>query len=105
MVSSGRGNPAWVRGVLAIAIGVASLAQAANAERQSISLNEGWEFRQRLEESGGGQPAIVRPVWHQAQVPGVVQTDLLRNKLIPDPFFRSNEFTLQCIALLSVGAG
>ena len=97
MVYRWRGIRTWVRGMLSIAIGAASLAQAAHAERQSISLNDGWEFRQRLEESGGGQPGIVRPVWHQAQVPGVVQTDLLRNKLIPDPFFRSNESTLQWI--------
>ena len=37
--------------------------------------------------------------WHPAQVPGVVQTDLLRNNLIPDPFDRDNEFRLQWIGL------
>jgi len=34
-----------------------------------------------------------------AQVPGVVQTDLLNSKLIPDPFDRDNEFHLQWIGL------
>src|SRR5215813_3481942 len=37
--------------------------------------------------------------WHPAQVPGVVQTDLLNNKLIPDPFYQDNEFQLQWIGL------
>jgi beta-mannosidase len=92
MVSSWRVIRGWVRGALPIAIAVACWARAANAERQSISLNEGWEFRQRLEQSGA-----VQPMWHPAQVPGVVHTDLLRNKLIPDPFYRSNESTLQWV--------
>jgi len=32
-----------------------------------------------------------------AQVPGCVHLDLLRNKLIPDPFYRDNEAKLQWI--------
>jgi len=35
--------------------------------------------------------------WHAAQVPGVVQTDLLQNHLIEDPFYRANESRLQWI--------
>ena len=35
--------------------------------------------------------------WHAAKVPGTVHTDLLRNKLIPDPFFADNEKKLQWI--------
>ena len=97
MVSSQRGISAWVRGMLPIAIVIACLAQMANAERKSLSLNDGWEFRQRIEQSSNVQPGGVQPVWHAAEVPGVVQTDLLRNKLIPDPFYRSNESTLQWI--------
>ncbi|HZU23605.1 MAG TPA: glycoside hydrolase family 2 protein, partial [Terriglobales bacterium] len=34
-------------------------------------------------------------IWRPAQVPGVVAMDLLRNRLIPDPFFRENEAKLQ----------
>jgi len=57
-----------------------------------VSLNDGWEFRQRI-----GRVDAVQGQWHPAEVPGVVHTDLLRNKLIPDPFFRSNESALQWI--------
>ncbi|HYW40673.1 MAG TPA: glycoside hydrolase family 2 protein [Terriglobales bacterium] len=57
-----------------------------------MSLNDGWEFRQRI-----GRVDAVQGQWHPAEVPGVVHTDLLRNKLIPDPFFRSNESALQWI--------
>ena len=35
--------------------------------------------------------------WHKADIPGVVQTDLLANKLIEDPFFGDNEQQLQWI--------
>ncbi len=56
--------------------------------KQTVLLNSGWEFRQR----GGGSAE-----WHPAQVPGCVHLDLLRNKLIPDPFYRDNEAKLQWI--------
>lgn len=35
--------------------------------------------------------------WYPAKVPGTVHTDLLTNKLIPDPFFGANEKQLQWI--------
>ncbi|MEI8085068.1 MAG: glycoside hydrolase family 2 protein [Paludibacter sp.] len=35
--------------------------------------------------------------WQNAVVPGCVHTDLLRNKQIPDPFYRTNEKDLQWI--------
>ena len=54
--------------------------------QQSISLNTGWQFS----EYGSGK-------WHAAQVPGTVHTDLLRNKLIYDPYYRDNEKDLQWI--------
>ena len=47
---------------------------------KKISLNGTWTMR-CTEESG----------WHEAQVPGSVYTDLLRNGLIEDPFWRENE--------------
>jgi hypothetical protein len=55
-----------------------------------ISLNSGWEFRQL----GAGDNSAG---WRPAQVPGDVHLDLLRNKLIPDPFYRDNEAKLQWI--------
>jgi beta-mannosidase len=68
------------------------LAVPAVAQRKSIPLNEHWEFRQVLDTPAAGQVA-----WHPATVPGVVHTDLLSNKLIADPYYRSNESTLQWI--------
>ncbi|MGC1601105.1 MAG: hypothetical protein WA757_12680, partial [Candidatus Acidiferrales bacterium] len=37
--------------------------------------------------------------WHPAEVPGVVQTDLLHDGLIPDPFYQDNDTRLQWIGL------
>jgi beta-mannosidase len=64
------------------------------AEPSSRNLDSGWQFRA----IGNVDQADVKD-WHPAQVPGVVQTDLLNNKLIPDPFDRDNEFHLQWIGL------
>src|ERR1700736_1613413 len=38
-----------------------------------------------------------REHWYPAQVPGCIHTDLLRNGLIPDPFWGANEQRLQWI--------
>jgi beta-mannosidase len=59
---------------------------------ESIALNFGWEFRQRADVTGAKDSE-----WRPAQVPGVVHTDLLRNKLIADPYYRDNEAKLQWI--------
>ncbi len=64
------------------------------AESSSRMLDSGWEFRA----VGNVDRADIKE-WHPAQVPGVVHTDLLRNKLIPEPFDRDNEFRLQWIGL------
>lgn len=49
-------------------------------------INDGWKFREaRLDN------------WYPAQVPGVVHTDLIRNKIIEDPFFRLNERGVQWV--------
>lgn len=56
--------------------------------RQAQVLTENWTFRQA--DSTGAQ-------WLPATVPGVVHTDLLNNKLIPDPFASTNEPKLQWI--------
>ena len=57
------------------------LAQTAN-----IDLNKNWEFTNAN-----------KIHWYKAKVPGTVHTDLLANKLIPDPFFADNEKRLQWI--------
>jgi beta-mannosidase len=64
------------------------------AEPSSRALDSGWEFRA----VGNVDRADIKE-WHPAQVPGVVHTDLQRNKLIPEPFDRDNEFRLQWIGL------
>jgi beta-mannosidase len=60
--------------------------------REVISLDSGWEFRQKTD-----GPPTDETKWRAAEVPGVVHTDLLRNKVIPDPFYRDNEAKLQWI--------
>src|SRR3984885_1187639 len=60
----------------------------------SRNLHSEWRFRA----IGSTDKADVSE-WHSAEVPGVVHTDLLRNKLIPDPYDRDNEFRLQWIGL------
>jgi beta-mannosidase len=61
--------------------------------REVIPLDQGWEFRQ----SAGHDAAAPAAAWHPAVVPGDVHLDLLRNQLIPDPFYRDNESKLQWI--------
>ena len=64
------------------------------AEPTSRNLDSGWQFRA----VANTDRADVKE-WHPAQVPGVVQTDLLHSNLIPDPFDKDNEFHLQWIGL------
>lgn len=56
------------------------------AQNVSIELNNNWQFKNQKENK-----------WYKATVPGTVHTDLLANKLIPDPFYRDNESKLQWI--------
>ena len=61
----------------------------------SIDLHSGWKFRAL--EASSDHPGMDQ--WRDAEVPGLVQMDLLRNKQIPDPFYRDNEKSLQWIGL------
>ena len=81
---------------LLVALGVysAGVLPLEATEPGSRTLDSGWQFRA----VANVERADVRE-WHAAQVPGVVQTDLLNNHLIPDPFDRDNEFHLQWIGL------
>jgi len=56
------------------------------AQQQRMPLDQGWSFRRADEQK-----------WFPAKVPGTVHTDLLGNGLIPDPFFGTNEKSLQWI--------
>jgi beta-mannosidase len=56
------------------------------SQTQVIQLTENWQMRQADTEK-----------WIPAVVPGCVHSDLLRNKLILEPYFRTNEKGLQWI--------
>jgi beta-mannosidase len=60
--------------------------QISTAQNISIELNKNWQFKNQKESK-----------WYKATVPGTVHTDLLSNKLIPDPFYRDNENKLHWI--------
>jgi beta-mannosidase len=60
--------------------------QITTAQNISIELNKNWQFKNQKESK-----------WYKATVPGTVHTDLLANKLIPDPYYRDNESKLQWI--------
>ena len=68
-----------------------SAQRAAGGKNAAMALDHGWQFRQ----SKDGQAADAG--WMPATVPGDVHLDLLKNKLIPDPFYRDNESKLQWI--------
>ena len=56
------------------------------SQSREITLHSNWKFRK----AGDHQ-------WLPANVPGTVHTDLLSNNKIPDPFFGTNEKTVQWI--------
>ncbi|HAO47771.1 MAG TPA: hypothetical protein PLZ45_09745 [Ferruginibacter sp.] len=60
--------------------------QTAFSQFSFIELNKDWQFKNQKETK-----------WYPASVPGTVHTDLLANKLIPDPYYRDNEARLQWI--------
>jgi beta-mannosidase len=65
-----------------------------SAQAASRVLEAKWEFR-----AVSNTDRAELKDWHPAQVPGVVQTDLLRDGLIPDPFYQDNDTRLQWIGL------
>ncbi len=54
--------------------------------QQTLLLNEGWQFSQRDSS-----------VWRTAEVPGSVQRDLIRLKVLPDPYYGTNEQNIQWV--------
>lgn len=77
---------------MAIIVAAAVMGQAQTLGKQVVPLSGGWEFRQQLPPT-----ATTESQWRPAQVPGDVHLDLLRNKLIPEPYYRDNEAKLQWI--------
>jgi len=61
-------------------------ATSISAQPLTMEINQNWQFKQaRLSN------------WHAAKVPGVVQTDLMANEMLPDPFYRLNEKEVQWV--------
>jgi beta-mannosidase len=71
------------RTFLLLFTGIAISSQAQNI---TMPISSGWQFHEKDEAA-----------WHPAKVPGEVHTDLMANKLIPDPFYRNNEKKVQWI--------
>lgn len=63
-----------------------TMALQAGASMSERTLHEGWRFHQ-----GGSD------IWHDANVPGTVHTDLMNAGIIGDPFYRLNENSVQWI--------
>ena len=81
------------RPLLLIFITLVSVTSVMAAPQEKL-LHSNWRFRAISPDA-----AAQFKQWHTASVPGVVQTDLLANKLIPDPFYQTNEAGLQWIGL------
>lgn len=63
-------------------------------------LNDNWEFSlANVNEKFDPVFKIKKGKWLKASVPGTIHTDLLQNKIIPDPFFADYEKYLQWIGL------
>ena len=65
---------------------IASIYVAQINENQKVFLHEKWSFHQ-----------LGKNKSYQAKIPSVIHTDLLKNKLIEDPFIGNNEQELQWI--------
>src|ERR1700730_15514008 len=84
----------FVRSFGLVALALGSTASGVAAQATSRALDAKWEFR-----AVSKTDRAELQDWHPAQVPGVVQTDLLKDGLIPDPFYRDNDTKLQWIGL------
>ncbi len=69
-----------------LVLGVVLMSCQKEANLIELEINQNWLFR----DTGD-------TLWYRAEVPGYIHTDLMRNKLIPNPFYRMNEHELQWI--------
>ncbi|HBK30630.1 MAG TPA: beta-mannosidase, partial [Porphyromonadaceae bacterium] len=58
--------------------------EAQKASEVYLPLNDGWQFTQTGKND-----------WRDAEVPGSVQRDLIRYKVLPDPYYGTNEKEVQ----------
>jgi beta-mannosidase len=84
-------------GVFLSVVSLMPASRSALGEPIVIRLDQGWHFR--VVSSSGPRPAPIADSerWRPAQVPGSVQTDLLAQSLVPQPFVGLNEGSLQWI--------
>jgi beta-mannosidase len=72
-----------------------------NKSNLLLDLNTGWKFSISKKSYKGNKIPVenIKPEnWFSADVPGTVHTDLLRNKLIDDPYYSDNELKLEWVA-------
>jgi beta-mannosidase len=86
--------PRFIPSIGFLALGFLSIASTLAAQATSRALDAKWEFRAVSKTDRADLQD-----WHPAQVPGVVQTDLLKDGMIPDPFYQDNDTRLQWIGL------
>jgi len=89
-----RSKPSGILAAIFILICIFGCLPALALPPRAVVLHSGWRFHAFNDSGHAGVEH-----WHDAEVPGVVQMDLLRNKLIADPFYRDNEKSLQWIGL------
>lgn len=77
------------KNIISVVIITLMLFNCNNSQNTPIyqTIQSNWEFKQADSTK-----------WYSANVPGEVHSDLLRNKLIEDPFVKDNEFKLQWIS-------
>lgn len=75
-----------IRCLFCFAVLLMGLGKAA-AQQHIQLLHKSWQFA----EQGSN-------LWRPASVPGTIHTDLMKQQVIPDPYFRSNEKAVQWVA-------
>ena len=75
-----------LRLIYLVVLGTAIMSCQKEVNLIELEINQNWLFRD-----------VNDTLWCKAEVPGYVQTDLMNNKLIHDPYYRMNEHELQWI--------
>lgn len=65
---------------------------------EKFYINREWKIKIGEKFSSLTPKEIIKKKWMNAEVPGTVHTDLLKNKLIEEPFYSNNEIKLDWIA-------
>jgi beta-mannosidase len=94
-LAAGRGR--WLMGAL-LALVLATPPPGMATSLATQALDAGWQFRLLPGDSHAATyPRAAQ--WLPASVPGMVQTDLMAAKLLPDPYWRDNEAKIQWVGL------